>query len=120
MLQDLCTAIAVGLHYILLTAFFLMIAEGCWIIHVVVNPLNVKNISPLLIALAFGLFYWSLFMTISIYKLINPLSLYLLYYLLHLTTLNEMRRPLYMITLLVFYSKERMYVYEGLNDVNYS
>ena len=33
----------------------------------------------------------------------------------HLTTLPQMRRPLYMIALLVFYSKERMYDYEGLN-----
>ena len=59
--QDVCTAIAVGLHYIFLTAFFLMLAEGCWITNMVVTPLHVKNISPLLIALAFGLFHSTFF-----------------------------------------------------------
>jgi len=54
--QNVCTAIAAILHYLFLDAFFLMLAEGCLITHMVVTPLHQKNLAPLLIALAFGNF----------------------------------------------------------------
>ena len=55
--QTVCTTIAVILHYLFLAAFFLMLAEGCLITHMVLTPLHKKNIAQSLIAVAFGIFF---------------------------------------------------------------
>ncbi|XP_052804695.1 adhesion G protein-coupled receptor L3-like [Mya arenaria] len=39
----LCTSISVLLHYIFLTAFFLMLSEGCIIAQLVLRPLDTRN-----------------------------------------------------------------------------
>ncbi|WAR18427.1 AGRL3-like protein, partial [Mya arenaria] len=50
-----CTSIAVLLHYIFLTAFFLMLSEGCIIAQVVLRPFDKRNYLPALLGISYGM-----------------------------------------------------------------
>ncbi|XP_052808124.1 adhesion G-protein coupled receptor D1-like [Mya arenaria] len=50
-----CTSIAVLLHYIFLTAFFLMLSEGCIIAQVVLRPFDKRNYLPALLGISYGI-----------------------------------------------------------------
>ncbi|XP_052808205.1 adhesion G-protein coupled receptor D1-like isoform X3 [Mya arenaria] len=50
-----CTSIAVLLHYIFLTAFFLMLSEGCIIAQVVLRPFDKRNSLPALLGTSYGI-----------------------------------------------------------------
>ncbi|WAR07008.1 AGRB3-like protein, partial [Mya arenaria] len=51
----LCTSIAVLLHYIFLTAFFLMLSEGCIIAQMVLRPLDKRDGLHALLGISYGI-----------------------------------------------------------------
>ncbi|KAH3725822.1 hypothetical protein DPMN_051671 [Dreissena polymorpha] len=53
-LQTVCTAIAVILHYTFLVVFFLMLAEGIMITYLVLSPFRKRRIVVPLIIAAYG------------------------------------------------------------------
>jgi len=55
MFQTMCTAIAVGLHYMFLTVFFLMLGEAVALVQLVLWPLHRRNMYIVTIPVAFGM-----------------------------------------------------------------
>lgn len=53
-LKEVCTAIAVGLHYMFLTDFCLMLAEGIQIVRMVVIVFSTRSIVHWLLPLCWG------------------------------------------------------------------